>query len=461
MLTIEVNFLTGRYVASAHDDRDEPEWPPHPARLFSALVSAWATAPAVSDEEEALLRHLEHCGAPRIGVGEAREVFCLVDAKQAEKTPAVPNLVPEVMPQGRPRQSRMFWSITLIPDRDGRCIVTYTWADTELSDAQRHVLDALLMRVTRLGHSSSLVSCRLLDNPVAATHWPSGATELLRTAGAGQLDALIEHFRRHQGYLPRALPAVSTPYTPTTTPPKPPTNRDLGGHWFGFEIRPRIGAHGLANLTGTIRQTLLKACAVTGATRGRDVFVLGLPNVGNPHATGDLLGGAVILPRDLTPTERTPLLRALFATLDGVSPVTGASMPRITRAGEQTPATLQKTRWSKPSRYWYSAIPLVIAGSPDHKLSPADYDIWLTEWLTRSCTRAGLPAPVSVETTGQPLLVGARPVGGFPKVVQAGRPRRLVHARIEFADPVAGPLLVGGQRTLGFGLMAPTERCHE
>ena len=41
---IEVNFLTGRYVATFHNDRRQPEWPPHPARLFSALVAAWADA---------------------------------------------------------------------------------------------------------------------------------------------------------------------------------------------------------------------------------------------------------------------------------------------------------------------------------------------------------------------------------------------------------------------------------
>ena len=41
---IEVNFLTGRFVATCHNDRRQPEWPPHPARLFSALVAAWADA---------------------------------------------------------------------------------------------------------------------------------------------------------------------------------------------------------------------------------------------------------------------------------------------------------------------------------------------------------------------------------------------------------------------------------
>ena len=40
MLTIEVEFLLGRYAAADFRDRERPEWPPHPARLFSALVAA-------------------------------------------------------------------------------------------------------------------------------------------------------------------------------------------------------------------------------------------------------------------------------------------------------------------------------------------------------------------------------------------------------------------------------------
>ena len=32
---IEVNFLTGRYVATCHNERRQCEWPPHPARLWA------------------------------------------------------------------------------------------------------------------------------------------------------------------------------------------------------------------------------------------------------------------------------------------------------------------------------------------------------------------------------------------------------------------------------------------
>ena len=40
MLAIEFELLTGRYAATAHNDRSRAEWPPHPARIFSALVAA-------------------------------------------------------------------------------------------------------------------------------------------------------------------------------------------------------------------------------------------------------------------------------------------------------------------------------------------------------------------------------------------------------------------------------------
>ena len=54
MLAIEVNFLTGRYVATAHNDRERSEWPPEPARLFSAMVAAWAEAGEDPAEREVL-----------------------------------------------------------------------------------------------------------------------------------------------------------------------------------------------------------------------------------------------------------------------------------------------------------------------------------------------------------------------------------------------------------------------
>ena len=68
---IEVNFLTGRFVATCHNDRRQPEWPPHPARLFSALVAAWADTEAPDVAERAALEWLESQAPPGIAASEA------------------------------------------------------------------------------------------------------------------------------------------------------------------------------------------------------------------------------------------------------------------------------------------------------------------------------------------------------------------------------------------------------
>src|SRR5512146_2289711 len=55
MLAIEVELLTGRYIATRYNDRTRAEWPPHPARLFSALVAThYAKDPPVPAERAAL-----------------------------------------------------------------------------------------------------------------------------------------------------------------------------------------------------------------------------------------------------------------------------------------------------------------------------------------------------------------------------------------------------------------------
>ena len=67
---IEVNFLTGRYVATCHNERQRCEWPPHPARLFSALVATWAEDEQDPAEREAL-EWLESQGPPAISASGA------------------------------------------------------------------------------------------------------------------------------------------------------------------------------------------------------------------------------------------------------------------------------------------------------------------------------------------------------------------------------------------------------
>ena len=41
MLALRIEYLTGTAVAQRRTDRSQPEWPPHPDRVFSALVAAW------------------------------------------------------------------------------------------------------------------------------------------------------------------------------------------------------------------------------------------------------------------------------------------------------------------------------------------------------------------------------------------------------------------------------------
>src|SRR5690242_14275423 len=53
-VTVTVELLGGSYDAASTDDRAQAEWPPHPARLFCALVAA-----ARGDADRAALTWLE------------------------------------------------------------------------------------------------------------------------------------------------------------------------------------------------------------------------------------------------------------------------------------------------------------------------------------------------------------------------------------------------------------------
>ena len=290
MLAIEVNFLTGRFVATAHNDRQASEWPPHPARLFSALVASWAEAGEDDAEREALewlegqpppalaasaadprkvvsffvpvndasiiggawyerrsqsldnledqfVAELEHAGGELTKkVERVRDKIqkALDVADQVSKTgPTAVKSALELLPDGRGKQERHFPSVTPTEPR-----VTFVWANAEPSEPIRNSLDDLMGRVTRLGHSSSLVSCRMVEDSPSPNWNPGPGSHVLRCTGPGQLAALRDRFRQHQAVKPRALPFSAARYG--EGPGKPdavsPLRPDTVGDWIVFEF---------------------------------------------------------------------------------------------------------------------------------------------------------------------------------------------------------------------------------
>ena len=281
MLAVEVDLLTGRYTASAHDDRDQPEWPPHPARFFSALVAVWGDADEPDEGEAAALTWLEQQDPPLLRVSSdvalrvtnthyvpvndvavVREhsgpYAGLVEAAERGRTGGPRGAAALASKEERARTlSRNYTtkagasseSLKLLPDERERQPRTYPtvrpadprvhliWPKAEPDDQTRRALDALVRRVWRLGHSSSLVACRLVHEAPEPTHEPAQRGQhLLRVPVEGLLQELRLEHQRHRGQQPRVLPAVTATYRAVRAEDAADTEDHplplLGGEWF-------------------------------------------------------------------------------------------------------------------------------------------------------------------------------------------------------------------------------------
>jgi len=151
MLAIEVEYLLGRAVATDPSQRDRAEWPPHPTRLFSALVDALndvsdATARA---EGEAALRWIEAEPAPEISASLENDAslrtvvkhFVPINDEPAEAK----NMRATPLTELRTRQERFFPAV--VPADP--CVV-FAWPDSEPSEAHIAALSDLAARVPYL-----------------------------------------------------------------------------------------------------------------------------------------------------------------------------------------------------------------------------------------------------------------------------------------------------------------------
>ncbi len=464
MFALAVHYLTGRAVATDPAWREAPEWPPHPARLFFALVEALHAGGNKSAERQAV-EWLGRQAAPELEHSEKCDR--IVDVFVPVNDSSLTDLAEEISGNAaRSRQPRTFASVT--PDDP---IVHFIWRDANPSRPIRDAFAAIGSRVPRLGHSSSLVAISICDNPPPARLLPHPAGEVqLRIFDENTLDAVESAFEvskeiGQRGVLPVRF--LSYRDVRSVAPERPAPPRGVFAEMFVFRaIGPRLPIVAAPLVTQTMRAaSIAKARApipevLSGhqpdgapSTRPHAAFAA-LPYVadsqlGSNHADGHLLGVAVILPRGIDGAERLAVLRAIGAVEE----------LRLGRMGvwqlERMPPDpalygLRQRTWMRPSIHWSSVTPVVLDRFPEDPYGSEAADV-----IASSCERIGLPRPM-VKPSRFSSLLGVPPSNAFGPFSKPGMPRRFhIHADLLFPTAVSGPILIGAGRYRGFGLCRP------
>jgi len=445
MFTLEVEYLLGRSYSGTAQDREEAEWPPHPARLFSALVAS-CYAGSFGEAGREALRWLEGQGEPLIRAGRASRP-CRVQA-------FVPSNDELTAPSARKKSPRVFPSVSLEESR-----VRFVWPDADPTGGTRGVLERIAANVAYLGRAASLVRVSVHGSGTSNfSHVPDQAGEtVLRVAVPGRLAELENAFAR--GHRPPS--GAQRPYRVLARDEvEPPV---LGVFDDMIVLRcvggPRLPVEAGLSLTAIFRKAMIakaeSAQVLSGLIHGHDrsphAAFAALPYIGYDHADGRIMGVAIILPADTTLRERREVLQVASTVKQINMGALGELLVDLADEAE-LPFTLRAATWSRPSRVWMTATPMLLDRFPK---KPGKGPT-VGEIIATSCLRAGFPRPSCVRYGHHSRLKGVPPVAQFNlRRTDDEAPRMAVHAEIEFDERVAGPLLLGAGRYFGLGLLRP------
>ncbi len=419
MLALRIDFLHGRFLAADPTGRS-PEWPPHPDRVWQALVSeAYETGDTAL---VAAVRALESVW-PEIHHGPA--------------TPADSGI--HFVPYNHLGSGKAAtYAPSMVGIADPLC---YVWP----GQAQlREPLTRLAAGLTYLGRAKSPVMARVVDAVPELPHHlvpdPLGRC-LLRVPTAGRLDQLDRCF--HSGL--RAPPAESVPYADRA-------DQIPAGPWGRLvALRPRegLGIEGAPQIAEALRAAVLHHAGdaasdlLHGHGRREHVAWTVLPDVGHPHARGRVLGVGLWLPARITEHERADCLLPLMRT-DHLM-LAGRRVPLSPLAAHApVPQGLRESVWADPSSVWATVTPLVPDRHPRRGYR-------LEQAIADSVEAAGLPRPLEVSAHRISAIAGSPWSPAF-------RPRRggvWTHAILTFGQAVRGPVLIGRERHFGLGLCRP------
>jgi CRISPR-associated protein Csb2 len=459
MLGIEVEYLMGRALATRVGERNQAEWPPHPQRLFSALVAVHSELGLGSKSRDALM-WLESLPAPEIRaelepsyrqvlshwVPVNDEAFKLDKSKADFRHPL----------ERRNRQERFFPAA--VPADP---VVIFQWPDATGLDLHREALTRLVENIAYLGHSASPVRACVRGDPVDPTLRPSEDGEIsVRVPGPGRFNRLEnvyelrlqnESVQPPLGRLQNYSPNARSPHTLFS--PRAVT--------VAFEGGPRLALDSTLPMMQHLRKALLARfntpapAALTGhqpegpPTRDPHIALVPLAFVNSRYADGSLKGAALVLPRDSEGSLRRLLMSAVDAPWQlHLGPLGSIGIRRV----EEPDNELQSLRFSSytPAAIcWATVTPLVLDRHAKKK-GPTVQAI-----IGESCTRIGLPHPTDIQVGPMSPFTGVPRLQDFHGQAKQTDGRVRTHVLLRFPVPVSGPMLLGAGRFIGLGVCMP------
>ncbi|MEV4888769.1 type I-U CRISPR-associated protein Csb2 [Nonomuraea sp. NPDC055795] len=454
-MALHVRLRHGRYDAGALSP-SAPEWPPHPARVFCALVAS-----ADSDEDWQALRWLERSDPPQVWA-DATATPTRTDGYVVTNQTS-PSGGSQTWP-GRTNGPRT--RVASTPQGDSFAIV---WPQVDAEPRFLTRLERMARRVPYIGRSTSqaelTAASEIPQTRPAWTQWAptrmSPSAVNLRTPYPGYVDALRETYE--QGGRAWEV-ARGVPYAPVVEEVSPAESASSPWDdvmiWAFDKPTARIGGDQLLRLTTTLRKAVLHHVGTEvppqvsghGADDRPHVAFLALPDVGHPQADGHLMGVALAVPRDMPAAQWQYLVRSVIGSdpLTWLAPWQGRQVS-LRYGADPRRRTLKARTWQGPAegvRSWVTATPMVTDGMMRARRS-------VEELVAKSLARVGCPEPADLEVSTAPLTNGAvwRPRQG---TMPEGRPNRpMVHVRVTFKQPYVGPLIAGSMRYLGLGLFVP------
>lgn len=465
-LEIEVVFTAGHF----HGE----EWPPAPARLFQALIAAThrgAQKLLHAEIRDQALRWLENLEPPVIVAAEA------ISRDRELLTNYVPNNDDKLATGGHVRTAKGMACHSLAEGRDH---VSYRWHFPEETAAAQNadVVSAMASLVTYLGRSVDLVYARgrLLKQP---NPFPAETYRIYQPVveDGGQWLSPAPGFLEHcHARYPQSVSQAPPDFTNSRqvkyvidgvqSVTIPTAVFEL---WKSDESRLAYAPRDLRQPSGMTRHALQRWTSQNPRIAdiyGADLiarFLHGHRSASSPEPSEG--GHIAIVPLPSTNANftadgwlrrialigfgcETTLARALFH--DAARGLHGAALfDQDIPVGQLRKTSVLSDPWTDWGSTWRSATPIVLPGYTRKGRSRESL-------VLRALIQAGFDAANvdSIAASGSPLVPKTSLSKDYRVRDYLGTTTRC-HAEIVFKKLVAGPLVIGRGRYVGFGLMLP------